>query len=180
MNHSRYLFVLLVTLVLLLGIGVAAQDTFDAETVTVQAAWLDNLLADRDTLVVYIALLLSAVVIGVSIVDYLLARSRAKTDDERRIADDALKNRLIAALEDANTRNAVERKIMAEEMLAVRTVLELVEASTRIVGNATENAVLKAISGFLEDVTETTEGENLDVKFGTSGGEPESPQQALG
>lgn len=154
--------------------------TYQAETITVQTAWLDDLLADRDNLAVWIALILGVVIVGSSVFEYLRARSLAKTDEERRAAENGLKNRLIAALEDANTRNALERKIMAEEMLPVRTVLELVEASARIMGDATQSALLKALGGFLEDVTETTPGEDLGINLGTSGGEPASPQSFPG
>lgn len=154
--------------------------TYEAETITVQTAWLDDLLADRDNLAVWIALILGVVIVGSSVFEYLRARSLAKTDEERRAAENGLKNRLIAALEDANTRNALERKIMAEEMLPVRTVLELVEASARIMGDATQSALLKALGGFLEDVTETTPGEDLGINLGTSGGEPASPQSFPG
>lgn len=179
MQHLRTLGLGIVLLALLLGVATTAQDDTPiyAETVTVQAAWLDELLADRDNLVVYIALVLGAAIIGVATFDYLRARTLAKTDEERNKALETFTSRLISALEDSNTRNATERKIMAEEMLPVRTVLELVESSTRIVGNATENAILKAISGFLEDVTETTEGEDLGVRFSTSNDEPEAPPQ---
>lgn len=194
MKHLRKWFAFLPLLAVLYGpvqvlsqssdtpTPVIVQDVpiYDAETVTVQVSWLDNLIDDGNNRVILITGILAALVIGVAIFDYLRAHGTAKTEEERRKALEGLTNRLIGALEDSNNRNAAERTLMATEMLPVKTVLELVEASARIIGDSTQSALLKALGGFLTDVTETDEGEDLSIKYGTSGGEPESSLQSLG
>lgn len=168
-TRTRFTSFILILCFLVIPASVSAQD-FSSQAV-------QNIITNQNTLVIAITFILSAIVILSAVIQLLQARTAAKTDQERNAANQEFLDRIVDQLQNERNRNATERTLMMEHMAPVKTVLEIVRATSDILHEATQqrNVLLGEFTDFLNDVTKTEPGEDLGIEYRTSDSSNPSP-----